>query len=73
MVVAKVLDFPEAATQGFDLADARSMVASALQEMAQIRIEDGLPLPMPDQGAHDPDADLVELIPLSIEVGAIRP
>jgi hypothetical protein len=31
MVVAEALDFPGAATQGFDLADARLMIASALK------------------------------------------
>ena len=30
MVVAEVLDFPGAVTQGFDLPDARLMIASAL-------------------------------------------
>ena len=30
MVVAEALDFPGAVTQGFDLADARLMIASAM-------------------------------------------
>jgi hypothetical protein len=30
MVVAEALDFPGAITQGFDLADARLMIASAI-------------------------------------------
>ena len=34
MVVAEVLDFPGVASQGFDLADARRMIASALEDMA---------------------------------------
>ena len=31
MVVAEALDFPGAVTQGFDLADARLMIASAME------------------------------------------
>ena len=32
MVVAEVLDFPGVVSQGFDLADARLMIGSALEE-----------------------------------------
>jgi predicted RNase H-like HicB family nuclease len=35
MVVAEALDFPGAVTQGFDLSDARLMIASALEDLAQ--------------------------------------
>ena len=35
MVVAEALDFPGAVTQGFDLADARLTIASALENLAQ--------------------------------------
>ena len=73
MVVAEVLDFPGACSQGFDLADARGMIASALEELAQLYLEDGQPLPKPDPAASSPDADLIELLPLSIEVGALKP
>ena len=68
MVVAEVLDFPGVCSQGFDLADARVMISSALEEMAQLMIEEGRPLPVPDPAAAAPDADLVELLPLSVEV-----
>lgn len=73
MVVAEVLDFPGVMSQGFDLADARTMIASALEEMAQTYLEDGQPLPIPVADAADPEADLIELIPLSVAVGANRP
>ena len=43
MVVAEVLDFPGVCSQGFDLADARVMIASALEEMAQLFLEEGKP------------------------------
>jgi predicted RNase H-like HicB family nuclease len=68
MVVAEALDFPGAVTQGFDLGDARLMISSAMEELGQLLLEEGKPLPRPS-----PDADLIELLPLSIEVGTTRP
>ena len=47
MVVAEALDFPGAVSQGFDLPDARLMIASALKDLAQSLLEDGKPLPVP--------------------------
>jgi predicted RNase H-like HicB family nuclease len=73
MVVAEALDFPGAVSQGFDLADARLMVSSALEDLAQVLLEEGKPLPRPNPDASAPEADLVELVPLSVEVGASRP
>jgi predicted RNase H-like HicB family nuclease len=72
MVVAKVLDFPGAMSQGFDLPDARTMIAGALEDLAQIRLEEGKPLPIPDEEAADEDADLVEILPLTVEAGVGR-
>jgi len=72
MVVAEVLDFPGVCSQGFDIADARVMIASALEEMAQLHLEEGKPLPIPSPEAAAPEADLVELLPLSVEVGVSR-
>jgi len=60
MFVAEVLDFPGAVSQGFDLADARGMIASALEEMAESYLEEGRPLPTPSPAASDPDADYME-------------
>ena len=71
VVVAKALDFPGAVTQGFDLPDARLMIASAMEDLAQCLLEDGQPLPTPDPKATA-DADLIELVPLSVHVGASR-
>jgi len=71
MVVAEALDFPGAVTQGFDLADARLMIASAMEDLAQSHLEEGKPLPAPDPDATA-DADLIELVPLSVHVGAPR-
>ncbi len=69
MVVAEALDFPGAVTQGFDLPDARLMIASAMEDLAQCLLEEGKPLPTPDPDASA-DADLIELMPLSVHVGA---
>jgi len=65
-----VLDFPGVLSQGFDLADARVMIASALEDIAQMHLEEGKALPVPDPGATAADADLIELLPLSVEAGA---
>ena len=73
MVVAEVLDFPGVVSQGCDLADARLMIASALEDVAQMHLEEGKPLLVPNPEAASSDADLVELVPLSVEVGAPRP
>src|ERR1035437_8193520 len=73
MVVAEALDFPGAVTQGFDLADARLMISSAMEDLGQLLLEEGKPLPRPNPDASAPDADLIELLPLSIEVGTARP
>ena len=71
MVVAKALDFPGAVTQGFDLQDARLMIGSALEDLVQLLLEQGRPLPAPSEEAHDPEADLIELVPLSVHAGTI--
>jgi predicted RNase H-like HicB family nuclease len=62
MVVAEVLDFPGVFSQGFDLADARLMIASALEDIAQLHLEEGKPLPVPNPDATAADADLIELL-----------
>jgi predicted RNase H-like HicB family nuclease len=69
MVVAEALDFPGAVTQGFDLPDARLMISSALEDLAQALLEEGKPLPVPSEEAHGLDADLIELVPLSVHAG----
>ncbi len=69
MVIAEALDFPGAVTQGFDLQDARLMIASALEDLAQLLLEEGKPLPVPTDDASSEGADLIELVPLSIHAG----
>lgn len=72
MVVGEALDFPGAVTQGFDLQDARLMIASALEDLAQALLEEGKPLPLPMEDPQSPDADLIELVPLSILAGTAQ-
>lgn len=72
MVVAEALDFPGAVSQGFDLQDARLMIASALEDLAQALLEEGKPLPMPAAESQSPEADLIELVPLSVHVGTVH-
>jgi len=71
VVIAEALDFPGAVTQGFDLPDARLMIASALEDLAQLFLEEGRPLPVPSKEVHRPDADLIELLPLSVHAGTL--
>ena len=72
MVVAEVLDFPGAVSQGFDLPDARRMISSALEDLARMLLEEGKPLPIPNPDASAPDADFIELLPVSVEAGASK-
>lgn len=72
MVVVDVLDFPGVLSQGFDLADARVMIASALEEMAEDYLDSGRPLPVPDRDAADAEADLIELLPLRVAASVDR-
>lgn len=52
-----MLDFPEAISCGKDLDDARSMLASARVDVAELRWERGEPLPVPDPTVTDPDLE----------------
>lgn len=65
-VHAEVVDFPGAISFGADLEEARSMVASALVDMAETNLSLGEPLPRPDPTCTDPDADLEEPLYLMI-------
>ena len=68
---ATMLPFTFRAGQGFDLPDARLMIASAMDDLAQCLLEEGKPLPTPNPDAVA-DAGLIEIIPLSVHVGVPR-
>lgn len=59
-VHAHVVDFPDAITCGADLTEARRLLASALVELAELYLDRGESLPVPDPTQSDPDADLEE-------------
>jgi hypothetical protein len=48
------------------------MIASAMEDLAQLLLEEGKPQPIPDAAAAALDADLIELVPLSVHVGTSR-
>lgn len=67
-IVAIVLDFPGANSQGKTLRSARRMIRDALRLMAQTHIEMGEPLPTPNPKAKDKKAIFLERIPVSVRV-----
>ncbi len=67
-IVALVLDFPGANSQGKTLRSARRMVRDALRLMAEAHMEKGQPLPAPNPKAKDKKAIFQEKIPVSIRV-----
>jgi predicted RNase H-like HicB family nuclease len=69
-VHAQVLDFPEAISCGADLDDARRMLASALLDVAETRLELGEALPRPDPSVSDPEMDLEEPIYLHLSASS---
>ena len=69
IVVAEALDFPGAVSQGFDLPDARLMIASAMEDLAQCLLEEGKPLPAPNSGAASQPGP-VELIAIPDRLGS---
>ena len=68
-VHAWVADFPGVVTCADDLPEARRLLASALQDMAELRIERGEALPVPRPLATDPEADLDE--PLAVDLRVV--
>ena len=46
------------------------MIASALEDLAQSLLKEGKPLPVPSDDLVSSDADLIELVPLSVYAGS---
>jgi len=69
-IVAEVLDFPGALSQGRTLQSARRMIRDALKLMAETLIEEGEPLPIPKQRGKPKNAIFLEKIPVRIRVSA---
>ena len=66
-VHAEVLDFPGVISWGKNLEEARHLLASALEDMAETNLLNGEPLPEPDPTCTDLDADLEEPIYLLLK------
>lgn len=69
-VHAEVLDFPGVITWGTDLKQARFLLGSALVDMAETNLLRGEPLPKPDPGCTDTEADLEEPIFLLLQAAS---
>lgn len=67
-VHAHAVDFPGAITCGRDLDEARRLLASALLDLANLCLERGEPLPLPNPTLSDPEADVEE--PLHVHLSA---
>jgi predicted RNase H-like HicB family nuclease len=61
-VHAQVVDFPSAITCAADLTEARRLLATALLDMAETRLEMGQSLPAPNPNATDSEMDFEEPI-----------
>ncbi|HUP81837.1 MAG TPA: hypothetical protein VM260_25020 [Pirellula sp.] len=69
-VHAQVVDFPAAITCAADLTEARRMLAAALLDVAETRLELGQPLPTPDASATNPEMDIEEPIYLHLSTSS---
>jgi len=67
-IVAKVLDFPGALSQGRTLNAARKMIRDALRVLAETLIGEGQSLPLPRGKGVAKKAIFQELIPVRIHV-----
>lgn len=69
-VHAEVLDFPGVITWATELKQARLLLGSALVDMAETNLLRGEPLPKPDPGYTDTEADLEEPIFLLLQAAS---
>jgi len=67
-VHAQVLDFPAVITCATDLSGARHLLAMALLDVTETRLELGQSLPTPNPQATDPDMDVEEPIYMHLSV-----
>jgi predicted RNase H-like HicB family nuclease len=69
-VHARVVDFPAVITCAADLTEARRLLASALLDVAETRLEFGQSLPAPNPQATDPEMDFEEPIYLHLSASS---
>ncbi len=65
-VHAHLLDFPGAITYGSDLAEARRLLASAMLDLANLCLDRGESLPVPNPSETDSEADIEEPLHLHL-------
>jgi predicted RNase H-like HicB family nuclease len=64
--MVRVLDFPGVISQGKSIDHARKMIKDGLCLMAEHKLDEGAPLPVPNPRARDKKAVLVESIKLKM-------
>jgi predicted RNase H-like HicB family nuclease len=69
-VHAQVVDFPAVITCADDLSEARRLLAAALLDVAETRLELGQSLPAPNPSATDPEMDFEEPIYLHLSASS---
>jgi len=69
-VHVEALDFPGVISSGKDIPEARSMIQSALLDMADYYLDTGKPLPLPNPQATDPEADIEEPLYLLLKAAS---
>lgn len=69
-VHAQVLDFPGVITSADSLEEARRLLASALQDVAETVLFENHALPKPDASATDTESDLEEPIYLLLKASS---
>jgi predicted RNase H-like HicB family nuclease len=69
-VHAQVVDFPAAISCANDLTEARRLLAAALLDMSETRLELGQSLPTPNPSVTDPEMDFEEPIYLHLSASS---
>ncbi|MBC7899803.1 MAG: type II toxin-antitoxin system HicB family antitoxin [Saprospiraceae bacterium] len=67
----EVVDFPGVITCGRNIKETRTLLAGALEDMAETSIVMGEPLPLPNPEIRDLDADFDEPIHLILSAGTL--
>ena len=69
-VHAQVVDFPAVISCADNITEARRLLAGALLDLAETRLELGQPLPAPNPQATDPEMDFEEPIYLHLSASS---
>lgn len=69
VILGEVLDFPGTVSFGHTIEEARASLAGALRDMAETNLIRGEAIPLPNDAADDPTADINEPIYLVLQTG----